>query len=87
MAAFNKFENGRMDGSGQNNHMRVSAIHEIPFTGKFNYGVAYRGTCHRAWQQFTDNGCRAYLEDRTPNLQGPRVELPAASRKPSSPWH
>src|SRR6476646_3855943 len=70
MAAFDKYKNEHIAVYGQDNHLRLTGLHETQSIDKFNYGLANRGASIRVPHSFVNADFKGYLEDRRPNSQG-----------------
>ena len=56
-----------IDVYGEDNHLRLTGLHETQAIDKFSYGVSDRGASIRIPIATVENGWKGWLEDRRPN--------------------
>lgn len=56
-----------IDVYGEDNHLRLTGLHETQSIDKFSYGVSDRGASIRIPIATVENGWKGWLEDRRPN--------------------
>jgi len=65
--AFEPFVKEHIDVYGEDNHLRLTGLHETQSIDKFSYGVSDRGASIRIPIATVENGWKGWLEDRRPN--------------------
>ncbi|MEL6673100.1 MAG: glutamine synthetase, partial [Bacteroidota bacterium] len=56
-----------IDVYGEDNHMRLTGLHETQAIDQFSYGISDRGASIRIPIATVENGWKGWLEDRRPN--------------------
>ena len=56
-----------IDVYGEDNHLRLTGLHETQAIDKFSYGISDRGASIRIPITTVENGWKGWIEDRRPN--------------------